>query len=218
MKKLERILFIIFGLFLIGFVFLVPAQKPVIAKSDNPTLAQSNKGNQLNNQNTATTEDITETQGQGKENKGEEKSNRGQINSEAHRSTVANFVQSLLAVADREGGIGQQVREIAQQQNDSKEIAAEAIDKIEKRSKIKTFLLGTDYKNIGALRSEMVKTRNDIEQLKRLVDKAGSEQNKTELQTQIQNLEQEQADIDSFISQNENKFSLFGWAVKLFVK
>lgn len=152
------------------------------------------------------------------ENKGEKENNKGRINSEAHRSMVANFVQSLLSVANSEGGIGQQVRVIAQQQNDSKEKTAEAIDKIEKRSKIKTFLLGTDYKNIGALRSEMVKTRNDIEQLKRLTDKAKNEQNKSELQTQIQNLEQEQTDIDSFISNNENEFNLFGWAVKLFVK
>ena len=52
----------------------------------------------------------------------------------------------------------------------------------------------------------------------RLVDQAENEQSKTELQAQIQNLEQEQADIDSFISQNENIFSLLGWAVKLFIK
>ena len=217
MKKLNQILFILFGLFLIGFVFLVPT-------SDNSVAAQSNNGNQLKNQNAATTggvnqnEDVTETQGQGKENKGKGESNSGRINAEAHRSVVANFVHSLLAVADREGGIGQQVRVIAQQQNDSKEKTADAIDKIEKRGKIKTFLLGTDYKNIGALRSEMVKTRNQIEQLKRLADKAKNKQNETELQTQIQNIEQEQANINSFISQNESKFSLFGWAAKLFIK
>jgi len=224
MKKLNLSLFIVFGFFLIGLVFLFPAQETALAKSDNSVINQSNNGNQGKNQNTVTTEDITQTedateiQGQGKENKGNEESNKGQINAEIHRSAVANFVQSLLSVADREGGIGEQVKVVAQEQSNSKEVTAEAIDKVKKRSKIKTFLLGTDYKNVGALRSEMVKTRNHIEQLKRLVDKAENEQNRTELQTQIQNLEQEQTNIDNFISQNENKFSLFGWAVKLFVK
>lgn len=215
-KKLGLFLFIAFGLLLIGFVILVPAQKIIIAKSQNSVTVQP-KGNQGKNQGTAETEDITETPEQ-EEDKGKKEDNKGRINSEVHRSTVANFVQSLLSVADREGGIGQQVRVVAQQQNDSKEKAAEAIDKIEKRGKIKTFLLGTDYKNLGALRSEMVKTGNHIEQLKRLVDKAENEDNKTELKTQIRKLEQEQISINNFISQNENKFSLFGWAAKLFVK
>jgi len=129
---------------------------------------------------------------------------------------VSNFVQSLLAVTDRGGGIGQQIKVIAEQQNDFKEKVAESIDKVEKRGKFKTFLIGTDYKNTGALRSKMVKTRNQIDQLKRLVDKAENDQDKAELQSQIQTLEQEQVNIDSFINQNENKFSLFGWAVKLF--
>lgn len=144
------------------------------------------------------------------------KDNKGQINAEFHRSAVASFVQSLLAVADREGGIGQQVRVVAQQQNGTKDKVAESIDKVEKRSKLKSFLIGTDYKNTGALRSEMVQTRNQIAQLKRLADKAENDQDKNELQNQIQALEQEQTNIESFITQNEDKFSLFGWAVKLF--
>ena len=121
-----------------------------------------------------------------------------------------------MAVADREGGIGQQVKVIAQQQNDSKEKVAESIDKVEKRGKVKTFFFGSDYKNLGDLRSEMVKTRNQIDQLKRLADKAENDQDKAELQSQIQVLEQEQTNINNFITSNESKFSLFGWAVKLF--
>ena len=193
-KKLGLVSSIVFGLFLIGFVILNPTQ----AKNPNPTKA----------------EEITETE----ENNGKKKDNKGQINAESHRSAVASYVQGLLAISDRDGGIGEQVRVIAQQQNDSKEKSIGAIDKIEKRSKIKTFLLGTDYKNLGALRSEMVKSRNSIEQLQRLVEKTNNKDSKTELQTQIDNLEKEQVKINTFISDNESKFSLFGWAAKLFVK
>jgi len=146
------------------------------------------------------------------------KNNKGQFNAESHRSTVATFVQSLLDVSDREGGIGQEVKVIARQQNDIKDRTSDLINAVENRNKVKTFFIGTSYKNLGELRSQMVQTRNQIEQLKRLAEKAENEGDKTELQNQIQALEQEQTNINNFITQNENKFSLFGWAVKLFRK
>lgn len=141
---------------------------------------------------------------------------QGQINAEQHRSAVANFVQSLLQVADREGGIGQQVRVIAQQQNQSASTTIQAMEKVQTRSKIKTFFFGSDYKNLGTLRSEMVQTRNRLEQLNRLMENVQDEGGKIELQNQIQTLEQEQIKIESFIKAEEGKFSLFGWLVKLF--
>lgn len=148
--------------------------------------------------------------------------NKGQsnkLNGEQHRSAVATFVKSLLDVADREQGeIGEQVRAVANEQDESKDDVAGAIDKIQNRSKLKTFFIGTDYKNIGQLRSEMVKTGNQIDQMKRLLDEITSEENKIALHDQIQVLEQDQQTINSFLTTNENKFSLFGWFVKLFNK
>lgn len=210
--KIGAFSFIVFGSLLLGFVFFAPSYDIVLAKSQKSLVAQTNRVLE-ENVDIATKEAEIET-----DNQIVEQNNKGKINSETHRSVVATFVQSLLAVADRDGGIGKQVREIAQQQNDTKEESSAAIDKIEKRSKFKTFLLGTDYKNIGVLRSEMVKTRNQIEQLKRLADKANSKKNSDDIQSQIKILEQEQEDINTFISQNESEFSLFGWAAKLFVK
>lgn len=216
MKNKTSLLLVLTMAFAVALVSSVSAQETAVAKSDKAVENQNAKANKQINTADAETMDVTATDSNGKSNKDKTKDNKGQVNAESHRSTVANFVQSLLTVADREGGIGQQVKVIAEQQNDSNEKVAESIDKVEKRGKFKTFLIGTDYKNTGALRSEMVKTRNQIEQLNRLVDKAENDQDKTELQAQIQTLEQEQANIDNFITQNENKFSLFGWAVKLF--
>ncbi len=153
---------------------------------------------------------------QGGQVQGQSQEQQGQINAEQHRSAVANFVQGILQVADREGGIGQQVRVIAQQQNQSASTTIQAVGKVQTRSKIKTFFFGSDYKNLGTLRSEMVQTRNRLEQLNRLMENVQNEGDKTELQNQIQTLEQEQIKIESFIKAEEGKFSLFGWLVKLF--
>lgn len=150
------------------------------------------------------------------QNANQKQNQQGQINAEQHQSAVANFVQSLLQVADREGGIGQQVRTIAQEQNQSASTTIQAMERIQTRSRIKIFLMGTDYKNLGALRSEVVQTRNRLEQLNRLIENVQNEAEGTELQNQIQTLEQEQARIDNFIETQEGQFSLFGWLLKLF--
>lgn len=144
--------------------------------------------------------------------------NLGQVTAAAHRSVVANFVQSIVHLADREGGIGEQVRLIAQQQNKSEATTTAAIEKIEKRGKIKTLLIGSDYKNLGALRSEMVQTRNRISQLNNLMGKLKNASSTQDMQLQIETLKQEQTKIEDFIKAQEGKFSLFGWLVKLFNK
>jgi len=145
---------------------------------------------------------------------------KGQVVAEEHRSTVATFVKSLLSVANIEGsdGIGPQVRVVAQAQNDSASTTADVVIKIENRSALKTFFIGSDYKNLGQLRSEVVTTQNNIDQLNNLITKAKYNMDKTELTAQIKTLEDSQAKIKSFIKDHESSFSLFGWFVKLFAK
>jgi flagellin-like hook-associated protein FlgL len=144
----------------------------------------------------------------------------GQITAEEHRSTVASFVKSLQDVADIEGesGIGDQVRVVAQAQNDSASTSAEAITKVKNRSKWQTFLFGSDYKNLGKLRSEMVTTQNNIDQLNNLITKAKYNMDKAELTNQIKVLENTKTEIEAFIKTKESSFSLLGWLVKPFVK
>lgn len=176
-----------------------------IAKAADANQAQINANQANANENQANT-----NKGQGNNNK---------LNGAEHRSAVATFVQSLLDVANNEqGGIGDQVRVIANAQNGSKDNVANEIDKVQNRNGFKTFLIGTDYKTIGQLRSEMVTTENQIDQLTALLDQTTDATDKASLQAQIQALTQEQQKINDFIKANESKFSLFGWLVKLFNK
>lgn len=196
--------------FLVLSLFLVAGA--VLAKSENANQksqgvltglnVDSGNGNQGNKN--ATSSDETE--------------NKGQENAVLHRSVVSAFVHNLLDVADREGGIGAQVRLIARAQNDAVTTTTEALNRVEKRNKIKRFLIGSDYKNLGALRSEMVQTGNRLDQLNRLLVNTENAADRTELQNQIQKLETERVRIESFVKTQEGKFSLFGWLVKLFKK
>jgi len=107
---------------------------------------------------------------------------------------------------------------IAQEQERTREQVADQIESIQQRNKIKIFLIGTNYKNLGALRSEMVNTENRLRQLNNLMEKTQNQNDQDALQLQIQTMQTEQERINLFIQANESKFSLFGWLVKLFTK
>lgn len=141
-------------------------------------------------------------------------SDQGKSMSEAHRSAVATFVHSLLAVADRDGGIGAQVRLIANSQNDSATTTAAAIAKVEGRGSMKTFFIGSDYKNLKLIRAAIATTTANIAQLKDLLVKATSDADRTELSAQIRVLEVQQAKLSAYVTAREKAFSLFGWMNK----
>ncbi|MBU1877037.1 hypothetical protein KKA72_01660 [Patescibacteria group bacterium] len=195
-----------------SFVLVVSAEA---VQNQNTSQGQDQEQAQQQNQEQAPTQAQTQAQTQ-TQAQAQAQAQQGQINAEQHRSTVANSVQNILQIADREGGIGEQVRAIAQQQNQSVDTTVQAMEKVQTRSKIQTFFFGSDYKNLGTLRSEMVQTRNRLEQLNRLTEDIQNEGDKIELQNQVQALEQEQIKIESFVKNQENTFSLFGWLVRLF--
>jgi len=190
-------------------------------QTQNNEQTQDNEGEQ--NGNTVQNQTQQQTQNQGEENqiqtKAQIKEQAKTVNGEIYRNTVSNVVQGLLEVADNaKGGIGEQVRMIAQEQERTREQVADQIESIQQRNKIKIFLIGTNYKNLGALRSEMVNTENRLRQLNNLMEKTQNQNDQDALQLQIQTMQTEQERINSFIQANESKFSLFGWLVKLFTK
>lgn len=144
---------------------------------------------------------------------------RGQERSAERRSAVANFIQRLKDVADKEeGGLGEQVRAIARQQEESNQTSAVAMVNVQAKGKIRTFLFGSDYKNLGKMRREVVQTRNRLTQLNGVLANLESDEDKAEIQSQIEILEQEQVKIDNFIQTKESQMSLFGWVARLFNK
>lgn len=177
-------------------------------KAGNPSAGKSLTANQGSSAGIASSTNKDEIDSEDKD----------ELGSQEHRSAAADFVQVLLQAADRDKGLGEQVRVIAREQERDEATTTDAIKKIENRSKVKTFLIGSDYKNLGALRSEMVKTRNRIKQLEGVLGKAKNAANADEIKSQIEALNKEQTKIEAFVKTQEGKFSLFGWLMKLFNK
>jgi hypothetical protein len=134
---------------------------------------------------------------------------------EMHRSHVSEAVKGLLNAADRSGGIGVQVRELAREQEAVHNDITEKIGVVEGKSWVARFLFGSDYKTLGELRSAIVTSENGIAVLKKARDKASSSV-QADLDAEIHELEEENANARAFIDDQEGKFSLFGWLVRLF--
>lgn len=141
---------------------------------------------------------------------------KGMEMSQEHKDKVASVVEELKELAGKDQNIGEEVRVVAKEQEESNERATDAMEKVEARGEFKTFLIGTDYKNIGALRSEVVTTENHIDRLTKAMDRATSEEVKADLDAQIVELEEVNTSATVFIEENEDNFSLFGWLVRLF--
>lgn len=158
----------------------------------------------------------TENQNQNKEKTSEKKINKG----EEHKSQVSLAVQELIRAADRfesgNPGVGKKVRIIAQEQNESVKKISDSIEKIEKRNKVVKFLIGSNYGEIKKVKEELKQNRLRVQELNKIANQLKNEGEKTILQEQIQVLESENTKLQDFIDQEEGRFSLFGWLVKLF--
>lgn len=142
--------------------------------------------------------------------------NDGDKVAKVYKNSVAQFVHQLLAAADREGGIGQQVKEVAKEQAKSQEKVEAAVKKVESRGKAAKFFFGPDYKNLKEVRKEIAKNQNRINVLKQIVDNIQDQDAKTIIQNQISVLERENSNLKNFVDASSDQTSLFGWLVRLF--
>ncbi len=138
--------------------------------------------------------------------------------SEDHSMALSKVTAELdkLAEKDQDAQERDELKSVSQEQNDSKDRATEAMKNVENRNGFLTFLIGTDYKNLGALRSELKTTENNIARLEKAEARTTDPALKAGLQTQIDALKTANANAQNFITANESKFSVFGWFFKLF--
>lgn len=142
---------------------------------------------------------------------------RGGMMSESHRSVMASFVKSLLADSERDGGIGEEVRAVAQSQQEAASTTVDAIAHMENRNAMMSFFLGTDWRSVGMLRSQIAKNEADLARLQAAIASSTDAGVKANLEAQVTVLSAEQNRIQAFIDAHANRFSLFGWLTKLFV-
>lgn len=162
-------------------------------------------GNQVQTRNRAETQNQTE----GLQNRNQ--------NAIENMSEVAKQVQ-LLQQTRTEGGIGQQVRQIAQEQNQAQNQIQEQLDKFESKNRWSRLLTGTDYGAVKNLRKELEQNQLRIEQLEILQNQLTNQEDITMVQNTIQAIIQENISLQERITTEEQTKSMFGWLFRLLVK
>lgn len=136
-----------------------------------------------------------------------------------HKDAVSGFVHDLLSIASTTNNhdLGEEVRNVAKEQNDNKDKTAEAINQVKNRNALMTLLIGADFKNLGELRSSIVTTDNHINRLNEIKSKASSTPEvQSALGKEVQTLNAEKERLNNIVKDNESKFSMFGWLFKMF--
>jgi hypothetical protein len=151
-------------------------------------------------------------------NKDQEKNTTDSQVAEQRRSEVASAVQEILQVAERDSGVGQQVKIIAQTQAQNQEKLEASLQKVQNRSGFAKFFVGPNYDEINNAKKLLEQNREQIKQLGQIKNQLANQDGRQKLTEQVQLLEQSNQEIENSLNTSQRGFSLFGWIFRLFTK
>jgi hypothetical protein len=214
-----------FGILVLVGLALIPAW--TAAKDVNPAgQVQKQEQYQSNDQSedevysvssTSSLQNQEEEGGISSENESSENESEIKI-AEQRRSRVANAIQEMLRVADKNEPFGQQVRIIAQEQKQEHEEMENGLENIDNRGGFLKFLIGNDFKEIKNVQNILVQNRQRVQQLNEIKTQFTNQGDQQKLTEQVSVLEKTNQAVQEQLNQVENRFSLLGWLFKLLSK
>ncbi len=195
-----------------GEVSQVQTQNNVQTQNGSTTSAGTQAQQQVKVQNMDSTSTQTQFQNKGEINQ------VGSTTAAEKRSEVASAVQEMLQIAERSGGIGQQVKVIAQAQNQNQEKIEASLEKVQSRGGFAKFFIGPKYGDINEAEELLAQNREQIKQLNQVKNQLVNQADQVKLTEQVQVIEKASIEIENTLDGAQKGFSLFGWAFKLFSK
>jgi hypothetical protein len=132
------------------------------------------------------------------------------------RNEVANAVQEMLQVAERNEGIGDQIRQVAQEQNQIQEEAEGALSKAQERKGMVKFLIGPNYSQLKKVEEKIQEHQDKFQKLESLKMQMENTEDRVVLDEEISSIKQVAEEVQEEIKQQKRGFSLFGWLTKAF--
>lgn len=135
-----------------------------------------------------------------------------------YKNTVAQFAHTLKVFDETDNedikGIGEQVRVVAQAQNESQVRMDKSIEDIKSRSEFVKLLVGPNYGSIAEIQATIIENETRIKVLTELLDQVTDPAVKIVLQAQVSSLQQQNTNLQTFATESESGVSLFGWLAK----
>jgi len=169
-----------------------------------------NQGNESQLQNQFQEEEATANDIKGGVNRSE--------NAKAKMSAVATKVQELLNDPKLEGGIGPQIKEFAQTQQQVQNELKRAQTQLKNRNQLTRVVLGPDYKALKTM--EQLHERNEIriQTLTELADQVENEAELAQITETVALLTEQNTALAEQIADEEARPGILGWFFKLFAK
>ncbi len=132
-----------------------------------------------------------------------------------NQNRVRLAVHSLLAMENFTGGIGRNISQIAREFNNSVKTTLNAEEKIKNRGWFSKLISGGDEEAADQIQGQVSRNQQRLQKLERLREECNcSEEVKSLMQEQIQNMEQEQNRLRELAQEEKNNKGLFGWLWK----
>lgn len=165
-------------------------------------------------------QDGTEAGGQQQAREMEQKQDEkgGSDRAKERRGEVANAVQQLLQVADSNQTVGEQIRVIAQNQNQNHEKLEQSLQTVQNRNKFLRFLIGINYGEAKNAEGLVEQSKAKIQELEQLKTQITDSAQLAKINEQIKALQDINTEVETALKESEKSFSLLGWAFKLFSK
>ncbi len=135
---------------------------------------------------------------------------KGKMTGEQRRSAVANAIQEMHRFAERNQGIGQQIRTVAQNQNSHFENAEKSLDKIKNRNRLMKFFFGENWSQIFKAEKSIRGMDGELAQLKLLSGQIADPSEKDILSSYIASLEIVNEQLKTELGEKKKLGGIFG--------
>lgn len=142
------------------------------------------------------------------------RSARGMQAIKDHASEVARTVQELLK--ESEGGIGEEVREVARAQNQAQEKIQEHVRAIESRGQIMRLFFGSDQQAVKGLENQLRENRDRLARLEELENEAPTEDIQAQIQAARDALQGQNEALEQAVEAEKQIRGIFGRLLSLF--
>ena len=200
-----------------SFLFLLVAF-PVVAKSANSNSATQGQNKVVTTVTPVQNMTVTPT-GNLVKNQGQEK--KLQVTNQevdASLEKVSTQVQELIDTIGAKSGIGQQVKEIAQNQQKNQEKIKSNIYELKNRGQLVRLFVGSDKKMTQALELMTEENKLTIEKLEGMKNLTNNQAELTQLQDTIGILLTQNGYLEEKIATEKQANGLLGWFTRLFAR
>jgi len=169
--------------------------------------------NQVKNTN------VVQTQNQGEDSQLSVKTQEAeQLNQAVDDSLtkVSDQVLELIDTVGAKGGIGQQVKVIAQDQTKLQQEIKSDVTQLNSRSAMAKFFIGSDKKLIQSMEQKMEQNRLMIQQLEQLMTQTQNQGDLEQLQLTIDLMTYQNTSLQSKIEKESKSNGMFGWLINIF--